>query len=68
MISELEIISIFELGNPFPAITRLPSGLTLTTSNIIVSAVSSLVGLTIIGFASTTLFTRGNTNSFSLIF
>ena len=63
--SELEIISILEFGIPLPAITRLPSGFTLTTSNLIVSAVSSLVFLTSMGLASITLFTKGTTTSFS---
>ena len=62
-----EIISILEFGIPLPAITKLPSGLTLITSSLIVSPFCFLDVLTSIGLASTTSFTRGTTNSFSSI-
>ena len=64
MTFEPDIISTLEFGKPLPAITRLPSGLTLITSSSIVSDACFLVGLTSIGLASTTSLTKGTITSF----
>ena len=62
-----EIISMLEFGIPLPAITKLPSGLTLMTSSLIVSLSCFLDVVISIGLASTTSLTNGTTNSFSSI-
>ena len=50
IILEPDNISILELGNAFPAITKLPSGLTRTTSSFIVSVFLISFFLFSIGF------------------
>ena len=63
MTVDSEIISILELGNPFPAITKLPSGLTLITSNLMTSLSCFLDNLVSIGLASSSSLTKGTTTS-----